>query len=70
VALTVLMLQSRGIGVRGVVLNGRRASPDLAESTNPSVLARMLPGVRIFEVPYQRADDVIAGTAAIVDRLL
>ena len=70
VALTVLMLQSRGIGVRGVVLNGRSASPDLAESTNPSVLARMLPGMRIFEVPYQRADEVIAGTAAIVDRLL
>ncbi len=70
VALTVLMLQSRHIAVRGIVLNGRGVAPDLAESTNPSALARMLPGLRIVEAPHQGSGDVIAATAAIVDRLL
>ena len=50
VTLTVLMLQSRHIAVRGIVLNGRGPAPDLAESTNPAALARMLPGLRIVEV--------------------
>jgi dethiobiotin synthetase len=70
VALTVLMLQSRHIAVRGIVLNGRHAPPDLAEATNPSALARMLPGLRIIESPHRSTKDVIAATAAIVDRLL
>ena len=70
VVLTVLMLQSRHIAVRGIVLNGRGASPDLAEATNPSALARMLPALRIVESPHQSAGDIIAATAAIVDRLL
>jgi len=70
VALTVLMLQSRHIAVRGIVLNGRSATPDLAEATNPSTLARMLPGLRIVETPYQSGGDVIAAITAIVDRLL
>ncbi|HKY20764.1 MAG TPA: dethiobiotin synthase [Vicinamibacterales bacterium] len=69
VALTVLMLQSRHIPVRGIVLNGRGAVPDLAESTNPATLGRMLPGLRIVETPHQ-SRDVIAATATIVDRLL
>lgn len=69
VMMTVLMLQSRHITIRGIVLNGRTASPDLAESTNPGALARMLPGLRIVEVPHQPSD-VIAGAAAVVDRLL
>ena len=70
IALTVLMLQSRRVAVRGIVLNGRSTPPDLAESTNPSILARMLPGLRIVEVPHQNSDRVIAGAAAIVGRLL
>lgn len=70
VALTVLMLQSRHIAVRGIVLNGRSDTPDLAEATNPSTLARMLPGLRIVETPHQRGGDVIAAIAVIVDRLL
>ena len=70
VALTVLMLQSRHITVRGIVLNGRGASPDLAELTNPSALARMLPGLRILEVPHQNVDGLIAAASTIVDRLL
>jgi dethiobiotin synthetase len=70
VTLTVLMLQSRHIAVRGIVLNGRGASPDLAESTNAASLARMLPGLRIVEVPHQPVSAIVGGTAAIVDRLL
>jgi len=70
VALTVLMLQSRHIAVRGIVLNGRGATPDLAEATNPSTLAKMLPGLRIVETPRQSGGDVIAALAAIVARLL
>jgi len=68
--LTVLMLQSRHIPVRGIVLNGRGTSPDLAEATNPASLARLLPGLRIVEVPHQTAARVVAATAGIVDRLL
>ena len=67
--LTVLMLQSRHIAVRGIVLNGRGPEADLAEATNPSALARLLPGLRIVESPYQHADPV-AATVAIVGRLL
>lgn len=70
VALTVLMLQSRHIAVRGIVLNGLSETPDLAEATNPSTLARMLPGLRIVETPHQSGGDVIAAITAVVDRLL
>lgn len=70
IMMTVLMLQSRHILIRGIVLNGRGASPDLAESTNPKVLARMLPGLRVVEVPHMGSGDVFGGAAAIVDRLL
>jgi dethiobiotin synthetase len=67
--LTVLMLQSRHLAVRGIVLNGRGRARDLAEETNPSALARLLPGLRIVESPHRPADPV-AATVAIVDRLL
>lgn len=70
IMMTVLMLQSRHIQVRGLVLNGRGASPDLAESTNPAAVARMLPGLRIVEVPHLGSGDVIGGAATIVERLL
>lgn len=69
VMMTVMMLQSRQIQVRGIVLNGRSASPDLAESTNPDALGRMLPGLRIIELPHQ-ASNAIEHAAAAVDRLL
>ena len=52
VAMTVMMLRSHQIPIRGIVLNGRSAEPDLAESTNPAALSRMLHGVRIVEVPH------------------
>ncbi len=70
IMMTVLMLQSRHILVRGIVLNGRSASLDLAESTNPEAMARMLPGLRVIEVPHMGSGDVFGGAAAIVDRLL
>jgi dethiobiotin synthetase len=70
IMMTVLMLLSRHILVRGIVLNGRSASPDLAESTNPQALARMLPGLRVIEVPHMESGDVFGGAAAIIDRLL
>ena len=49
VTMTVTLLRARNIPIRAVVLNGRRDPPDLAESTNPSVLSRMLPQEVIIE---------------------
>jgi dethiobiotin synthetase len=69
VALTVAALRARNIAVRGVVLNGRRAEPDLAERTNPAALARLLPGVPIVEAPHQAADP-IGSTVPLVSALI
>ena len=68
VAMTVMMLRSRQIPIRGIVLNGRSATPDLAESTNPAALSRMLHGVRVLEVPNSAGTPVMEA-AQIVDRL-
>jgi len=62
VALTVAMLNTRGIPVRAVVLNGRRSPDDLAELTNPSTLARMLPGLPIVEIPHHTRGKPIDAT--------
>ncbi len=70
VAMTVMILRSHHIPIRGVVLNGRSATPDLAESTNPGSLSRMLHGVRIIEVPQDLSGTPIAAAAGIVTRLL
>ena len=51
IAMTVMILRSRDIPIRGIVLNRRRPSPDLAETTNPAALARLVPGIRIIEIP-------------------
>jgi dethiobiotin synthetase len=76
VALTVAMLRSRNIPVKAVILNGRRPAPlalspepDLAESTNPSVLARMLPDVLIIQVPLHDLARSPAGALATIDAL-
>lgn len=69
VAMTVMMLRSRGIPIRGVVLNGRQPKPDLAEATNPASLARMLHGIRTIEVPHDPLR-LTATAVAAVDRLL
>ena len=82
VALTVAMLCARNIAVKAVVLNGgtprslglepRALSPephsDLAESTNPAALARMLSDIRVRNVPIievPRHDT--PGTAGVTD---
>lgn len=70
VALTVMVLRSREIPIRGIVLNGRSDSPDLAESTNPAALSRMLHGVRVVEVPHVLTSDPVQSAAQIVSRLL
>lgn len=70
VAMTVMMLRSYQIPIRGVVLNGRGATPDLAESTNPAALGRMLHGVRIVEVPHDLSGAPLASASDIVGRLL
>ena len=70
VAMTIMMLRSREIPIRGIVLNGRSETPDLAESTNPSTLARMIHGVRIVEVPHDPSGNPIDSAAGAVSRLL
>ena len=69
VAMTVMVLRSREIPIRGIVLNGRSAAPDLAESTNPAALSRMLHGVRVIEVPHDPSGAVEAAST-VVSRLL
>lgn len=70
VAMTVMMLRSREIPIRGIVLNGRSATPDLAEATNPAVLGRMLHGIRVIEVPHEPSGAPAEAAAAVVSRLL
>jgi dethiobiotin synthetase len=69
-AMTVMMLRSCQIPIRGVVLNGRSPVPDLAESTNAASLSRMLQGIRIVEVPHDPSPARIDAAAVIVGRLL
>ena len=54
--LTVRALETAGVRLRGVVLNGSRLR-DLAEETNPEVLARLLPGVTVIVCPHQGEGD-------------
>ena len=49
--LTGEALSARHVPVAAIVLNGRSATPDLAEQTNPEALARLLPRVRCLTVP-------------------
>jgi dethiobiotin synthetase len=70
VALTVAMLQLKHVSVRGIVLNGRTTTPDLAESTNPAALARMLPGIPIVEVPHHTGVGLIGSAVPLVRQLL
>lgn len=70
VAMTVMVLRSREIPIRGIVLNGRSATPDLAESTNPAILSRMLHGIRVVEVPHVPSGTAIAAASTVVSRLL
>jgi dethiobiotin synthase len=51
VLLTVGALRDRGVRVAAVVLNRVPAAPDLAESTNPGALRRLLPGLPVHVLP-------------------
>ena len=55
--LTAEALRARGVPLRAVVLNGRGDPPDLAESTNPAALERLLPGVTVVVVPRHDTRD-------------
>ena len=68
IAMTVMMLRSREIAIRAVVLNGRKSDPDTAELTNPAALSRMLQGIRVVEVPYDPTGSAAAVT--VMDRVL
>jgi hypothetical protein len=65
-----MVLRAREIPIRGIVLNGRSTAPDLAESTNPAALGRMLHGIRIVEVPHDPCGAPVEAAARIVARLL
>jgi dethiobiotin synthetase len=66
IMMTAAMLRARRIPIRGVVLNGGKDPFDLAESTNPSALARMLPSVTIVEVPHRSATTIQETILSIV----
>lgn len=57
ILMTLQVLRSRSVPVRGIVLNGLSAPPDLAESTNPAALARLAPGVPIVVLPRHHSGD-------------
>ncbi|MBN2369822.1 MAG: dethiobiotin synthase [Vicinamibacteria bacterium] len=65
VALTHEALVARDIPVRGIVLNMRDATPDLAERTNPATLARMIPGVPILVNPRHDGDVLDQARASV-----
>jgi dethiobiotin synthetase len=55
--LTVEALRRRGVPVRALILNACGDPPDLAESTNPAALMRLLPGIPVVVVPRSDAHD-------------
>jgi dethiobiotin synthetase len=69
VALTLEALARRHVPVRGVVLNGRNDPPELAEATNPEVLARLFPAVRIVVLSRQPASTPLAAARAVMPSL-
>ncbi len=72
VMMTVAMLRSRRIPIKGVVLNGGHLPPSaaLADATNPDALARMLPDVRLIHVPHHADSDVIGATMPYLTGLI
>jgi dethiobiotin synthetase len=66
VALTFEALRSRRIPIRAVVLNGRSATPTVAEETNPAALRRILPAIPVFVVPRHDTRDTLEAAYASV----
>ena len=58
-ALTLEALSARGVPVLGVILNRPSQPPDLAESTNPAVLAQLYPGVPVTVLPRHPTGDAL-----------
>jgi dethiobiotin synthetase len=69
-ALTVGALHARGVTVRGVVLNRPSDPPDLAESTNPSALAQLFPGVPVLVLPRHPTEDPLEAARRSVPFLI
>jgi dethiobiotin synthetase len=66
VRLTEQVARSRGVRVRGVVLNGRTEPPPLADQTNPDALRRLLPGTHILSVPrHETTDRLLCAYASV-----
>jgi dethiobiotin synthetase len=66
ICLTAEVLNSRGVRLRGVVLNGRPDPPPLADRTNPDALRRLLPSVSILSVPrHDTSDTLVAAYASV-----
>jgi len=53
--MTVTMLRMRRIPVKALILNGGTGADDLAEATNPAILARLVPAVPIVSIPQHPA---------------
>ena len=69
VTLTFEALRSRGVTVRGIVLNGRGEPPQLAEATNPAALARLVPDVPIVVIPRHATNDPLEAARRSVESL-
>jgi dethiobiotin synthetase len=65
IVLTVEALTRRGIGIRGVILNGRSDPGDLAEQTNPGALERLLPGLLVLTLPRVRETKTLSVARAL-----
>jgi dethiobiotin synthetase len=66
VCLTTDALSVRGVHIRGVVLNGAGTPPTLAEETNPEMLRRLRPGLRVVVVPHHPDSDALLAAYASV----
>lgn len=69
IALTVDTLRRHEVPVIAVVLNGQADPPTLAESTNPAVLARLLPGLPCVVLPQLAGRDTLSAARLLAPRL-
>jgi dethiobiotin synthetase len=69
VLLTVEALERRGVALRGIILNGVGSPPDVAETTNPEALRRLLPGVPILVLPREPRGPTLAIAARFTRQL-
>jgi dethiobiotin synthetase len=66
VCLTAEALRTRGVRVRGVVLNGRTEPAPVADHTNPDALRRLLPDIHVLSVPrHDTGDPLVCAYASV-----